>query len=76
MLIDSNYSKVLNEIERANQESNKIGITDEKGNTNQGEYAVRIKNLQKFYLTGCCGSNPMLAIKNMSFCVEPGECFG
>ena len=76
MLIDSNDSKVLNEIERANQESNKIGITDEKGNTNQGEYAVRIKNLQKFYLTGCCGSNPMLAIKNMSFCVEPGECFG
>ena len=68
-------SQVLNEMERANQESDKICVTDENGNSNQIEYAIRVKNLKKVYSTGLC-SKPIISIKNMSFCIEPGECFG
>ena len=70
-----NDSKVLNEMERANQESDRIYVTDEKGNSNKIEYAIRVKNLKKVYSTGLC-SKPTISIKNMNFCVEPGECFG
>ena len=31
--------------------------------------------MKKIYKMGCC-QDPIVAIKNMSFCVEPGECFG
>ena len=72
---DINDSKVLKEIERANEETNNIGVTDENGETNKKELAVRVKNLRKIYSMGC-GQDPLIAIKNMSFCVEPGECFG
>ena len=72
-------SKVLKEIERANEESNEesneIGVTNEYGESNKEEFAVRIKNLRKIFSMGC-GQDPITAIKNMSFCVEPGECFG
>ena len=68
-----NDSQVLKEIELANKES--IGITDEYGQSNKVEYSIRIKNLKKNFSTGIC-SKPMTAIKNMNFCVEPGECFG
>ena len=66
---------VLKEIEKCNKESEIIGVTDEKGESNKIEYSVRVKNLQKIYRMGCM-QEPMVAIKNMSFCVEPGECFG
>ena len=62
---DINDSKVLKEIERAN---------DEQDLKNEN-YSVRIKNLVKIYYTGC-RKKPTTAIRNMSFCVEPGECFG
>ena len=39
------------------------------------QYSVRIKNLEKIYNLGC-NKMPIIAIKNMNFCVEPGECFG
>ena len=68
-------SQVLNEIEIANNDSERIGVTDENGQSNKVEYAIRIKNLKKNYSTGMC-SKPTTAIKNMSFCVQPGECFG
>ena len=68
-----NDSKVLKEIEEANKDT--IGITDENGLSNKVEYAIRVKNLKKNFSTGIC-SKPMTAIKNMCFCVEPGECFG
>ena len=68
-------TQVLNEIEIANKESEIIGVTDENGKSNKIEYAIRIKNLKKNYSTGLC-SKPTTAIKNMSFCVQPGECFG
>ena len=70
-----NDSQVLNEIEIANNESEIIGVTDENGQSNKVEYAIRIKNLKKDYSTGMC-SKPTTAIKNMSFCVQHGECFG
>ena len=66
-------SQVLKEIEKANKEI--IEIADENGLTKKVEYAIRIKNLKKNFSTGLC-SKPMIAIKNMNFCVEQGECFG
>ena len=67
-------SKVLSEIELANKEPQQIGVTDEAGISNKKEFSIRIKNLQKYYSNGLCSKTQ--AIKNMSFCVEPGECFG
>ena len=54
-------------------------------NKEQGgkEFMVRIKNLNKLYKTSkmkyycsCCKNKGTVAIKNLSFCVEKGECFG
>ena len=73
--IQVNDSKVLKEIERANEEPKEIGVTNELGKSNKIEYAVRVKNLRKIFSMGC-SQDPIIAIKNMSFCVEPGECFG
>ena len=74
--LDIQDSQVLNEMQKANKNSDKIGIIDdEMGKSDKIEYAVKVKNLKKIYSTGLC-SKPMTAIKNMSFCVEPGECFG
>ena len=73
---NTNDSKVLKEIDIANLENEQIGITDENGKSNKKEYSVRIKNLQKYYSNGLFSCSRTMAIKNMSFCVEPGECFG
>ena len=53
-------------------------MTDEFGNSNKNEYSVRLKNLRKtFKKGGCCSKGEeIVAIKNINFCVEPGECFG
>ena len=59
----------------ANKNPKRIQIIDENGNSIRKEFSVRIKNLQKYYSNGIC-SQPTKAIRNMSFCVEPGECFG
>ena len=47
------------------------------------EFMVRIKNLHKLYkisrmkyICSCCKNKGTVAIKNLSFCVEKGECFG
>ena len=72
-----NDSLVLQEIERANL--NNIGVTNEFGESNQNEYSVRLKNLRKVYTKkGCCNKEEdnIIGIKNLNFCVEPGECFG
>ena len=73
--INTNDSNVLKEIEKANENSGIIRVTTEKEVSDNFEYAVRVKNLRKVYSTGC-RSEPTVAIKNMCFCVEPGECFG
>ena len=69
-------SLVLQEIERAN--SDKIGVTNENGISNKSEYSVRLKNIRKvFKKGGCCSKEQeIIAINNLNFCVEPGECFG
>ena len=71
---DANDSKVLKEIETANNEQ--IGIVDENGDSNVKVYSVRIKNLKKDYSNGFFSCSSTRAIKNMNLCVEPGECFG
>ena len=38
--------------------------------------AVRVKNLSKAYKSGCCNRKRTIAIKNLNFVLEPGECFG
>ena len=70
-----NDSIVLKEIDLANQESTQIGITNENGISNKKEYSIRLKNIQKNYFNGLCKARTE-AIRNMSFCVEQGECFG
>ena len=63
---------VLQEIERANNEEIKINYEGNK------EYVLRLKNIRKeFNKGGCCEkTEKILAIKNINFCVESGECFG
>ena len=75
--LDTNIddSIVLKEIDKANDEPETVGVTDENGKSNKIEYSVRVKNLRKIYKMGC-RQQPLVAIKNMCFCVEPGECFG
>ena len=68
---------VLEEIERAN--NSEIQIYNEKNAlNNNSEYTVRLKNIRKeFIKSGCCQKQEkIVAIKNLNFCVEPGECFG
>ena len=83
---DINDSEVIKEIEQANKDIEinnspsdrnliKVYNDDEK----KGDiYSVRVKNLRKIYTGGCCGknNNSVIAIKNINFCVKPGECFG
>ena len=44
-------------------------------NVNKNDYAVKIKNCQKIYNNNCC-SKPTIGVKNISFTVDYGECFG
>ena len=44
---------------------------------NKNDYSVRIKNMQKIYNNGCnLFSKPTMGVKNISFTVNYGECFG
>ena len=83
---DINDSEVIKEIEQANKDIEinnspsdrnliKVYNDDEK---KSDIYSVRVKNLRKIYTGGCCGknNNSVIAIKNINFCVKPGECFG
>ena len=53
---------------------------DEKDSTDEKkEYAIQIQNLRKYYKKeeeGCCNSSEVKAVRNLSFCLEYGECFG
>ena len=68
---------VLKEIERANNSEVKIYNENDISN-NYKEYTVRLKKIRKeFIKTGCCQKQEIIvAIKNLNFCVEQGECFG
>ena len=45
-------------------------------NINKNDYAVKIKNMQKIYNNNSCISSPTIGVKNISFTVDYGECFG
>ena len=80
-------SGVIKEEQRAQTEKNNV-IDNENNydliNINKdNNYLIRIKNLQKEYISPlyklfyCCKKNKgKVAIKNLSFCLEKGECFG
>ena len=81
--ININDTQVLKERDIANQDKSQIILINNNKNeienfnnkSFQSQYAVRIKNLRKEFSAGFC-EKPIVAIKNMSFCVENGECFG
>ena len=75
--VDNKDSLILKEIERANEEPIKI----DNGNESQyfPKYSLRLKNIRKEFkkrCTCCRKQKKIIAIKNLNFCVEPGECFG
>ena len=45
-------------------------------NINKNDYSVKIKNMQKIYNNNSCISKPTVGVKNISFTVDYGECFG
>ncbi len=62
------------EVKREIQKSNNETSRDDENN-NQ-EYSIRVKNVEKTYNSGCCNcSNPVKAVRNLSFCLEYGDCF-
>ena len=88
---DINDSEVIKEIKQANNfieivnsyptsERNKINEKDNENDKSKIKdfYSVRVKNLRKIYTSGICSkkNDDIIAIKNINFCVKPGECFG
>ena len=77
---DINDSEVIKEIKQANNDWNKINENDNENDKNKIKdfYSVRVKNLRKIYTSGICNkkTDDIIAIKNINFCVKPGECFG
>ena len=37
---------------------------------------IKVKNLRKIYGNGCLNKEKNIAIDNLNFCIESGECFG
>ena len=76
---------VLEEIERANEskisvfyDGKNVSNNSDTSHISNPEYSLRLKNIRKeFIKNGCCQKQEkIVAIKNLNFCVEPGECFG
>ena len=69
------YNK--NNIELINSQDiiNEENVEGNYKNINKNDYAVKVKNMQKIYNNNCC-SKPTIGVKNISFTVEYGECFG
>lgn len=59
--------EVKKEIEKANLNEEKINLEE------KDVYSIKIKNLEKTYSS--CFSNSNHAIRNVSFCLEYGDCF-
>ena len=83
-IIDTNVKK---EVERVNnlgdallpyqmeEVNDDIVSIDSRPLTKYENVAVRVKNLRKIYSSGCFRKGN-LAINNLNFVIEPGECFG
>ena len=82
--VENTKEKILNVNDKSesNQEENKESnenIVDQEENykdINKNDYSVRIKNMQKIYDMNSCCTKPTLGVKNISFTVNYGECFG
>ena len=85
LISNSSDQEVLNEIEKSKKYTPKIEIHDENDknfqnqeNENQ-QYAVQLQNLRRSFDDPegkFCSGEQKLAISNLSFCLEYGECFG
>ena len=80
-----NDSMVNKEIDKAQsklllKENNRNNVTDIAESSEEliNDYAVRVQNISKTYNKPgkCCDNEKVLAVKNINFCVEYGECFG
>ena len=72
-------SLVLKEIELANEDDLTISEGTDNTPKRPSKYSLRLKNIRKeFSQKFLCfkKKKKIIAIKNLNFCVEPGECFG
>ena len=60
------------EVQKENLEAQEENYKD----INKNDYSVRIKNMQKIYDLNSCFTKETLGVKNISFTVNYGECFG
>ena len=86
LISKANDSEVIKEIEKTNSlevsflknedfEETRNTIDMFKPTSNK-EIAIRVKNLRKIYGNGCLNKEKNIAIDNLNFCLESGECFG
>ena len=63
------------EIDNQNSNENILEVKNTEKTIKKG-YSVRLKNIRKIFKGNCCEGGNKVAIKNLSFCIEYGECFG
>jgi ABC-type multidrug transport system ATPase subunit len=71
-IIIYNQNNILHNTNNALKGQNEVNYT----NINKDDYSVKIKNMQKIYNNNSCISKPTIGVKNISFTVDYGECFG
>ena len=84
-----NDHEVLKEIEKTNslvepflkdekleETRNTIDMFKQSINSLDKEMPIKVKNLRKIYGNGCLNKEKNIAIDNLNFCIESGECFG
>ena len=72
-----------NNSEEINLDNNQGQLISTNLNNQEENFMVRVKNLRKVYKTSiyklfccCCNNKGKVALKNLNFCLEKGECFG
>ena len=77
----SNIINISSDLELKNQQFNEKLM--DKDVIEEKPLIIKIKNLRKIYKTGiykiffcCCRERGKIAVKNLNFCLEKGECFG
>jgi len=71
----NSISEILIPYEISENEDDDFLSINERILPKHSNVALRVKNLRKIYKNGCCKKGNV-AINNLNFCVEPGECFG
>ena len=64
------------DLEGEGENSDSFISIDPRPLTRYENVAVRVRNLRKEYRSGCLKKKGNIAINNLNFCIEPGECFG